>query len=65
MAPCKSGLLPEGLLCINNNIDIEIEIKVTLRGGARGGLGGYSPLRSMLVLRPEVKSDFFGDFWHL
>ena len=25
MAPCKSGLLPEGLPCINNNIEIEIE----------------------------------------
>ena len=23
MAPCKSGLLPEGLPCINNNIEIE------------------------------------------
>ena len=27
MAPCKSGLLPEGLPCINNNIEIEIEIE--------------------------------------
>ena len=25
MAPCKSGLLPEGLPCINNNIEIEME----------------------------------------
>ena len=25
MAPCKSGLLPEGLPCMNNNIEIEIE----------------------------------------
>ena len=40
-------------------------VEVTLRGGARRGLGGYSPRQSMLVPRREVKSDFFGDFWHL
>ena len=28
MAPCKSGLLPEGLPYINNNIEIEIEIEI-------------------------------------
>ena len=31
MAPCKSGLLPEGLPCINNNIEIEIEIEISYR----------------------------------
>ena len=33
------------------------------RGGDRGGLGGYSPHRSMLAPRGKVNSDFFGDFW--
>ena len=41
MAPCKSGLLPEGLPCINNNIEIEkyrnrnrnLEIEVKLNEG--------------------------------
>ena len=35
------------------------------RGGARGGLGGYSPRWSMLARRRKMKSDFLGDFWHL
>ena len=26
---------------------------------------GYSPRRSMLAPRWQMKSDFFGDFWHL
>ena len=34
-------------------------------GGARGGLGATAPRRSMLAPRRKVKSDFFGDFWHL
>ena len=29
-----------------------------VRGGARGGLGGYSP-------PSEGETRFFGDFWHL
>ena len=36
------------------------------RSGARGGLeGAIAPRRSMLAPRRKVKSDFFGDFWHL
>ena len=35
------------------------------RCGARGEIGGYIPRRSMLAPRQEVKSCFFGDFWHL
>ena len=36
MPPCKSGLLPEGLPCINNNIELEIvEPLPTSRRSAR------------------------------
>ena len=34
-------------------------------GGTRGGLGGYSPPSEHASPRRKVKSDFFGDFWHL
>ena len=37
----------------------------TNRGGARGGLGGYSPSSEHASPRRKVKSDFVGDFWHL
>ena len=33
-------------------------------GGARGGLGGYSPRRNIVPLR-KAKNNFFRDFWHL
>ena len=32
------------------------------RGGTRGGLGGYSPHRSMLAPRRKLKSDLVVDF---
>ena len=35
------------------------------RGGARGGLGGYSPPSKHASPRRKVKRDFVGDFWHL
>ena len=52
----------------NSRISYEPELLIqslVIRGGARGGLGGYSPHRSMLATHWKVKSDFFGDFWHL
>ena len=38
---------------------------VITRGGARGGLGGYSPPSEHASPRSEGESDFFVDFWQL
>ena len=35
------------------------------RGGARGRLGGYSPLSDHASPHRKMESDFFGDLWHL
>ena len=38
---------------------------VVPRGGARGGLGGYSTPSEHAGTPSEGESDFFGYFWHL
>ena len=35
------------------------------KGGARGGLGGYSPPSEHARPRLKVKNDFVGGFWQL
>ena len=54
MAPCKSGLLPEGLPCINNNIEIEIEIDIEIEIQELPGplkMFTKSSLESLIALR--------------
>ena len=59
MAPCKSGLLPEGLPCIKNNIEIEIEIELKSETGLGAPLPSPPPSATWLNHTHHKTASFF------
>ena len=50
---------------VTNILNYSIHRLLGARGGARGGLGGYSPPAEHAGLLVRRWKRFFGDFWHL